>query len=118
MSMRIADLAKRYDELSAQGDALAAVAEAPAFVAAPTPVHEELGGMLTRLIELGVSSGNGQAPPHIRALLRTLYGLQPMFIEELAAVPEPKVRHFLTEMRDSLDRVLSAPSGTPHAPTS
>jgi hypothetical protein len=116
--MRIADLAKRYDELNAQGGALAEAAEPPPFVPAPTPVHEELGGMLTRLIELGVSTNNGQAPPHIRALLRTLHGLQPMFIEELAAVPEPKVRHFLTEMRDSLDRVLSAPSGPPSPPAS
>jgi hypothetical protein len=113
MSMRIAELAKRYDELVGQGEALVEAVEepAPGFVKAPTPVHEELGSMLSRLIALGVSSNNGQAPAYVRTMLRSLDQLKPLLIEELAGVPERAVRRFLTEMRDSIDRVLAAPSG-------
>lgn len=99
-------LAERYDAIEKRRGEI----EKMGLQKQPTAVHIQTVKVLKDLLTLGRQFSTGSVPAPLRAMMRTLDKMEPVLIEELAAVPPEQIQVFLKDLADRLTSILEVPA--------
>lgn len=93
-----ADIAERQAELARMG-----------LARQPTAMHRQAFTVLRDLLTMGKDLSNGSTPAPMRALLRTLDKMEPVFLDEMAKVEAEPFRAFIADLVRRLQTIVDAP---------
>lgn len=110
-------ITERHDRLARRGNEMDEGAAPAELIVAPSEVHRVTVEVLTDLLNIGERLSNGNTPPHLKILMRTMQKSRPMLLEGLTNIPPEAIQGFMAELGAKILTIantpLSTPEGTP-----